>query len=179
MRGDEMHVKRTASIVLGAGAIAAWLAGAATSNRAVPDPIVPPPAQIDARGSDLANEIAKLRERLRPAASPRTPGRNLFAFRATAPAAEPVAPAHAAAVADSAPARPAETSPVLKLSGLAEDPGPDATVVRIAFITTGGQLFMVKEGEPVGDRYRVERITPDAVELTDLLDNSTRRLVLK
>jgi hypothetical protein len=38
---------------------------------------------------------------------------------------------------------------------------------------------MVKEGEPVGDRYRVERITPDAVELTDLLDNSTRRLVLK
>jgi len=76
-----VHVKRTAAIVLGAGAVAAWLQGAATSKRPVPDPIIPRATTIDLRGAELANEIAKLHERLRPTATPHTPGRNLFAFR--------------------------------------------------------------------------------------------------
>lgn len=173
-----MHVKRTASIVLGGGAIAAWLAGAATSNRALPDPIVPPAAPIDARGSDLANEIARLRERLRPAAAPRTPGRNLFTFRAAAAPAAAPAPSRPALIESSA-ARPADALPPLKLSGVAEDPGPDATVARTAFISGAGQLFMVKQGDQVTERYRVATITSDAVELLDLTDNTTRRLVMK
>ncbi len=175
-----MHVKRTAGIVLGGGAIAAWLAGAATSNRAVPDPIVPAPAPIDARGSDLANEIAKLRERLRPSAAPRTPGRNLFTFRAAA--APPVAAAASAAqpaIVDSPAAAVVETAPALKLSGIAEDPGPDGTPRRIAFIADRGQLLMVKEGDAAGDRYVVAKITADAVELLDRADSTTLRLVLK
>jgi hypothetical protein len=135
---------------------------------------------IDARGSDLANEIARLRERLRPAAAPRMPARNLFTFRAAAAAAPPAAaPVHAPAIVD--PSRPpsVDAVPALKLSGIAEDPGPDDTTIRIAFITTGSQLLMVKEGEAVGTRYRVATITSDAVELMDLTDNSTRRLAMK
>jgi hypothetical protein len=173
-----MHVKRTASIVLGGGAIAAWLAGAATSNRALPDPIVPSPAPIDARGSDLTNEIARLRERLRPAASPHVPGRNLFSFRAGAAPHEAGAPAARPALSE-APAAVSSALPPVKLSGIAEDPGPDASVMRLAFISVGGQFFMVKEGDQVTARYKVAKISSDAVELIDLTDDSTRRVVMK
>jgi hypothetical protein len=175
-----MHVKRTAGIVLGGGAIAAWLAGAATSNRALSDPILPPAAPIDARGSDLASEIARLHERLRPSAAPRLPARNLFAFRASAAAPlPPEMPARPAAIVETPPASSADAAPSLKLSGIAEDPSDAGSVVRMAFISAAGQLLIVKEGDAVTDRYRVEKIAADAVELIDLTDHSTRRLAMK
>src|SRR5712671_2662713 len=88
-----MNLKRTATIAVVGGALAAWLAGAATSNRSIAPPIVAPAAPIEARGAELANEIARLQERLRPTATPRQPGRNLFAYHAAAPRAEaPMAP---------------------------------------------------------------------------------------
>jgi len=175
-----MHVKRTAGIVLGAGAVAAWLAGAATSNRAVLDPVLPLPAPVDARGADLENEIARLRARLRPSATPHAPGRNPFAFRAAASAAPEIAvPTRAPAFVEAEPAVHADATSLLKLSGIAEDVTPDSGIVRTAFISAGGQLFMVEEGQDLMARYRVEKITADAVELTDLTDNSTQRIVMK
>jgi len=171
----EMNVKRTATIVIGGGVLAAWLAGAATSNRGAPEPIRFKPLPIDARGAELAIEIARLRERLRPSATPRLPGRNLFTFRA-APAPAPVAPPAPAALVES-PA-PSPPQPTLKLAGIAEDPGADGPV-RIAIISGEGQLFMVKEGDNVTVRYRVARISSDVVELIDLADGSSRRLALK
>jgi hypothetical protein len=172
-----MNVKRTATIVLCGGALAAWLAGAATSNRTIPDPVAPRALPIDARGTALAGEIAKLHERLRPAAMPHTPGRNLFAFRAAA-AAPPTAPAPRAAITEIPLAPPGPAQPALKLAGISEDPGADAPL-RMAFISGDGQLFMVKEGEAVTPRYRVARIASDGVELTDLIDGSSRRLVMR
>jgi uncharacterized small protein (DUF1192 family) len=174
-----MHVKRTATIVLGGGALAAWLAGAATSNRALPDPVLTRPAQIDARGATLASEIEKLRERLRPSETPRTPARNLFTFRAAAARASApmLAPEPRAAIVEM-PAPPRPVEPPLKLSGIAEDPGPDGPV-RMAFISGEGQLYMVKVGDPVTARYKVERISSDVVELLDLTENTTRRLAMR
>ena len=169
-------MKRTAAIVLGAGAVAAWLQGAATSRRPLPDPITPHAATIDVRGEELAKEIARLHERLRPTATPHTPGRNLFAFR-TAPAIVAAVPIPRAALTE-APIAPAAAQPALKLSGIAEDPGADGPI-RQAVISGGGQLFIVKEGELVTPRYRVEKISSDVVELTDLVDGSTRRLALR
>jgi hypothetical protein len=171
-----MNVKRTATIVLGGGALAAWLAGAATSNHAIPDPVAPRTLPIDARGTALAGEIAKLHERLRPAAMPHTPGRNLFTFRAAA--APPVAAAPRAAITEIALAPPGPAQPALKLAGISEDPAADGPL-RMAFISGNGQLFMVKEGEAVTPRYRVARIASDGVELTDLIDGSSRRLVMR
>lgn len=175
-----MQVKRTATIVLGGGALAAWLAGAATSNRALTDPVMPRPAAIDAHGATLASEIEKLHERLRPSATPRTPGRNLFTFRAAAPrvAAPAALPEPRAAAIVEMPALPRATEPVLKLSGIGEDPGPDGPI-RIAFISGEGQLYVVKVGEPVTARYKVERISADVVELLDLTENTTRRLAMR
>ena len=59
-------------------------------------------------------------------------------------------------------------------------PGSDAdSPIRVAFIAGEGQLFMVKEGELVTPRYRVAKISDEVVELTDVIDNSTRRLALR
>lgn len=172
-----MNLKRTTTIVVVGAALLAWLAGAATSNHAIPPAPAVQPTSIDTRGAELASEIERLHERLAPVATPRTPGRNLFAFRAMAarPAA-PIAPAPRPALTEVALAPIA--LPPLKLSGLAEDAGADGPV-RIAFISGEGQLFMVKEGETVTPRYRVTKISADVVELVDVGDNSIRRLALR
>jgi hypothetical protein len=171
-----MNMKRTATMAVVAGALLAWLAGAATSTR---QPAAAPafgPAPMEISGAELASEVARLRERLRPVASPRDPGRNLFGFHT--PPVRPT-PAEAAPVPALSEARPAVIAqPSLKLSGIAEDPGPDGPV-RVAFIAGEGQLFMVKEGDRIASRFRVNRISADVVELTDLADNSVRRLAMK
>src|SRR5260221_4837035 len=119
-----MNLKRTATIVVGGAALAAWLAGAATSGRAVPSPIAFQTPAIEMRGAELATEIARLHERLRPTVAPLQPGRNLFTFNAVhaRPIPPPLAVAPQAALVE---APPAPVQPVLKLSGIAEDPGPD------------------------------------------------------
>jgi len=171
-------MKRTATIAVVGGALLSWLAGAATSNR----PIAPVPvvqrAPIEARGAELAGEIARLHERLHPTATPRQPGRNLFVFHA-APArgALPVVPS-SPALSEALPAVAAPAQPSVKLVGLGEDVGPDGPV-RTAFISGEGQLFIVKEGENVTPRYRVVKISEDVVELVDLTDNTVRRLALR
>jgi hypothetical protein len=173
-----MNLKRTATIAVVGGALAAWLAGAATSNRAPAAPIAARPAPPDVRGAQLANEIARLQERLRPAAAPNAPGRNLFVYHTPAPAA-PAAPASPkAALSEAAPvATPPQ--PMLKLAGIAEDEDADGAPLRTAIISGEGQLFMVKEGENVTARYRVTKISADVVELLDLATNMPRRLALR
>ena len=175
-----MNVKRTATIAVAGGALAAWLAGAATSNRAIePAPVISIPA-IDNSGLALDKEIARLRERLRPTATPAQSNRNLFSFRSAPARAVPapsalVAPA-APAFVDAPPLPP--PLPPLKLVGIAEDPGADGPA-RTAIVVGVGQLYTVKEGENVTARYRVTRISADVVELLDLNDNSLRRLALR
>jgi hypothetical protein len=171
-----MNRNRTATIVVGA-ALLAWLAGAATSNHAIPPAPVVEPRVIESRGAELADEIARLHERLRPTSTPNQPGRNLFTFRSgRVHAVAPPVPAPAPAIVDAPLARPAQ--PSLKLAGIAEDVGPNGPE-RTAIISGDGQLFMVKEGDAVTLRYRVVKISADVVELTDLTDNSVRRLALK
>jgi hypothetical protein len=174
-----MNPKRTATIVVVGGALLAWLAGAATSNRAIePAPVISIPA-IDNSGVALEKEISRLHERLRPTATPAQSNRNLFSFRSAPVRAVPVP-------ARSAPATPALVEapplppplPPLKLVGIAEDPGADGPA-RTAIVVGDGQLFTVKEGENVTARYRVTRISADVVELLDLNDNSLRRLALR
>jgi len=172
-----MNLKRAATIVVVGGALLAWLAGAATSNRALgPAPIVSVPA-IDRSGAALEQEIARLHERLRPTAAPNPAGRNLFSFRSARVAAAPAPVAAAPAALVEAPPLP-KPLPSLKLAGVAEDPGADGPA-RTAIISGEGQLFTVKEGENVTARYRVAKISADVVELIDLTDNTVRRLALR
>src|SRR5262245_31284855 len=152
-----MNVKRTATIVVGGAALAAWLAGAATSNHVVRPPIDVPPPPVDAQGAELAKEIARLHERLRPTVPPAQPGRNLFTFRSRpAPVAAPLPPPPS----DPLPVTAAPAPPrfPFKLVGIAEDESDDGPV-RTAILSGDGQVIMVKEGELIADRYRVMTIT--------------------
>jgi hypothetical protein len=171
-----MNVKRTATSVVVGAVLIAWLAGAATSKRDIPPPIITPRQAIDARGVELTKEIARLHDRLRPTTPPAQPRRNLFTFRATAaPATHDARSAPSSTI--EAPA-PRTSEPALKLAGIAEDDGADGPD-RTAIISGEGQLFMVKEGDSVAGRYRVARISSDAVELTDVNAGIVRRLVMK
>jgi hypothetical protein len=91
-----MNFKRAATYGVSGGVLAAMLAGAATSGRR--PPIVVPiekPSAADVSGAELAAEIARLRERLRPSATPQQT-RNLFEFsRAGVARAAEVGPAGA------------------------------------------------------------------------------------
>ncbi len=172
-----MQWKRTLTLVAAGGAAIAWFAGAATSNREVAPPIILPHPPIDMQSADLAKEIARLHDRLRPDATPRQPARNLFTFhtspqRIVAPIVPPPAPVIGEGAATTVP------QPPLQLAGIAEDSGPDGPV-RTAIISTPGQLFLVKAGDPVTSRYRVARVAADVVELTDAIDGSVRRLALR
>ena len=179
-----MNLKRTTIIFVSGAAVAAWLSAAMTPGRPPAASHLIAPAPIDATGAELASEIARLRERLRPDPVPGEPTRNPFAFRSTRPAAQPApvrlpvvngAPLAAASV-DAARLR-------LTLAGIAEDPNPaGGEPLRTAIISGSGQLFLAKDGDTVTDRgveYKVGKISADSVELTDLRDDSTKRLTLK
>jgi hypothetical protein len=171
-----MNLKRGLTLGAACGAVAVWLAAAATS---APRPPVRTPAHtatpVEVRGAELAAEIARLRERLRPTAAP-LQTRDLFRYggrRTTAPVFG--APAPPSALDSTAPG---VAPPAFALVGLAEDAGPDGPI-RTAIISGAGDLFLVKEGEAVTTRYRVVKISSDVVELGDVTDGTTLRLALK
>ena len=173
-----MHWKRTATIGVIGGALAVWLAGAATSNRRVVDTTIATPTPIELRGAELADEIARLRERLHPVAEPQQPARNLFQFSSRTAAASSRVDRQAPAVSEAPAPLPAPAAPPLTLVGIAEDPGQDGPV-RTAIISGLGQLFFVKEGDSVAGRFRVQRLSGEVAELTDLADSTIHRLALK
>ena len=170
-----MNLKRIVMLGVGGGALAAWLAAAATSgHRDVTVDLSVTAAPVDLRGEALAAEVARLHDRLRPDAAPRVPGRNLFQF--SAPRARAEAPPPRPAITEAPVAAPAP--PPLTLDGIAEDPGPNGPV-RTAIISGFGQVFLAKEGDTVTLRYRVQRISGDVVELTDLTGGAPVRIALK
>src|SRR5438309_51218 len=158
-----MNLKRIATFGIVGGALAAWLAAAATScTRENTAPLIFESPAIDTRGAELASEIRRLHARLHPDATPREPGRNLFAFGAPMQRTPPPVESNAAVSTEAAPAAPA--APLLRLSGLAEDLGADGSIVRTAIISSEGQLFLAKEGDAVTARYRIAKISADVVE---------------
>jgi hypothetical protein len=165
----EVITKRTASLVVVLGALATWLASAATSGIRPSRPAASALPKIDERGAALGAEIERLHDRLRPGVAPEH-GRNLFKFAPVHAAAAPVA-----AVVEPVTAAPAVASqPPFKLIGIAEDGG-----VRTAILSSPSQLLMVKDGDVVASTYRVTGISADAVELTATADGSVLRLALK
>jgi hypothetical protein len=172
-----MTARRAAIFVIVLGALAAWIAAAATSGVRDIKPVAPfsPPA-IDTSGTALEAEIARLHDRLRPTASPRL-ARDLFQFVAVRPLVTTQAvPTEAAPI--SIPALP--PPPRLTLIGVAQD-GAEGGAVRTAIISTGGQLFLVKEGDELtsaGARYRVTKISDAAADLS-AADQSPLHLALK
>ena len=165
---------------LGAGTVlAAWLATAASVEQTPEPPGVPAPVQTsgtETLAEDVQAQAGRLRERLAAAPAPQQPARNPFAF---APKPMRAARSAAAAPAPPAPLPPIVSEPVLALIGLAEDDSPEGPVRTAIISTESGELFLVKAGELIGARYRVQRIGADAVELIDLTTAAVRRLGLR
>jgi hypothetical protein len=161
-----MNLKRTASVVIVGGACAAWLAAATTpSRRERSAPAVAGGAPRDARAERLASDIARLQDDLQPGIGLKPSVRNPFRFAAARPPASSRRGTNAIAAAVM-PAPPVTPPPALKLSGIAEDVGPDGPV-RTAIVSGMGQLFLVREGDTIAARYRVVRIGSDVIELAD------------
>ncbi|HUR34660.1 MAG TPA: hypothetical protein VM032_12745 [Vicinamibacterales bacterium] len=173
-----MSLRRVLSIGVSALAVASWFAGASTSG--VRPPAAPPapakPTALDRSAAALQSEVARLHERLAPTVAP-TRSRDLFRFNIRAArrptVSMPAAPA-AAAVAAPPPVAP---RPALKLIGIAEDV-TDAGTVLTAIVSGLGDVFLVKPGELIAGRYRVEAVSADAVQLTETATADSTTLAL-
>ena len=131
---------------------------------------------VELQGAELAAEIARLQERLRPTTAP-SASRNLFRFSAPGRRAIETAPV-APDVAPPPPPVLAPPPPRLTLVGLAEDV-TDAGPVRTAIISGFGDVFLVKVGDRIGSRYRVTSVASDGAGLVDETDGATLHLSLK
>jgi hypothetical protein len=130
---------------------------------------------------EVRSQATKLRERMAQAPTPSANPRNPFAFGAAPRAARASESAVRAAVAPDAGVifPPSAPLPVFTLMGIAEErlaAGPRRTAVIGG---EGDAIFMVVEGQTIGDRYKVTKIGADAVELEDLQTHGYRRLALR
>jgi hypothetical protein len=92
-----------------------------------------------------------------------------FAERAAAPALPPRAAKPALVIAN-----PLLPELDLVLIGIAEQ-----GTTRTAMIESGDELLMATEGQTLAGRYRVAKVSIDALELVDLESGATRRLFLR
>lgn len=177
---DYRMTPKKAAVYLGSATVlVAWLATAG-----VPEQQPPPaadPAPVETSGTEsLAQEVqaqaVRLRERLASAPAPQAPARNPFAFAARP---EPRARAARNAAPTAPPAPMVLPEPGLELVGMAEDQSPQGPVRTAVISAEGGELLMVKVGDFLGARYRVQAIGADTVELTDLTSGLVRRLALR
>ena len=182
-----MNLKRTLAMAFGCAAFAAWLSAAIAPTGLPLAPVEHRAPAAELSGAALAQEIARLHERLRPDSSPRAQPRNLFAFRVGRVVAPPAPQASPAAVEERVPSQVVGVRFGLTLSGLAEDVAPDTAdtrggVVRTAILSGHGQVFLVKEGDTLVDgeaTYTVAQVSAESVELADRRDGTVHRLSLR
>lgn len=67
----------------------------------------------------------------------------------------------------------------MSLVGIAADQAVGGPVRTAVITAEGGEIFIVKVGEFVGARYKVESIGTDMVELSDRANGTLRRLTLR
>lgn len=179
-----MTARKTAFYGVGAALLFAYLAAANMPTQDLPSPErgARPAATTgtESLAVEVRSQAAKLQARMADAPVPDTNPRNPFSFAPPPRAARAVPDGLVhAAVADAAPAIVPPPLPALTLMGVAEETLP-AGVRRTAVIGGDGDtIYMVVEGQAVGDRYKVTRIGADAVELEDLLTHGYRRIAMR
>lgn len=124
---------------------------------------------------DVERQTARLRRHLEDAPTPRVPGRNPFRY-----AARPVQvretggqPRSGHAVTpvpdpDQVAQETVPPRPQLRLVGMAEQAEGDSTV-RTAVIAAFGDVYLVRVGDRLGERYEVAAVGADTVEVLDTL----------
>lgn len=175
-----MNVRRIVWFGVSTLAIASWFASASTTG--VRPPVIPPAppriSALDLSVASLQSEVGRLHERLGPTAAP-TRSRDLFRFGGRAPK-RVTGPGRVRAVPQAVPEAAVPVvppAPPLSLIGIAEDAVADG-VVRTAIVSGLGDVFLVKTGESIRDRYRIGSVSADAVQIIDLATDSASTLTL-
>ena len=136
----------------------------------------------DVLAIEVQSQAARLQTLMAQAPTPDPNVRNPFAF-GEAPRAlrAPSGIVHAAAADEAAaPLAPLPPPlPALILMGVAEETTPAGPRRTAVIGGDGDTIYMVTEGDAVGDRYRVKKIGADAVELEDVVTKAYRRLALR
>lgn len=174
-----MNVRRIVWIGVSTLAIASWFASASTSGVRPPAVPLPPvrPSALDLSVTALQSEVGRLHERLGPTAAP-TRSRDLFRFQARAPKRRPVVTPGATDPQSLPVVAPAAPRPALALIGVAEDLTPDG-VVRTAIVSGLGDVFLVKTGDLIQERYRIGQVSGDAVLVIDSETDTSTTLALR
>ena len=177
-----MSSGRTVLYLAGGGLLVAWIAAAnmpsqdadRASERPRPVPSVPTATLAD----DVHAQAARLQARMAHAPAPDNHPRNPFAFGEAPRQLRAAQAAAAATVVEPAPA-PIPPPPALTLMGIAEEYVIGGYRRTAVIGGDGDAIFMVAEGDRVGDRYKVTKIGADAVELEDVVTKGYRRLALR
>ena len=179
---------KRAAIMTASGGFFAW-AGTSVAPPSHPAAFATPRVETRTAGKradvPAAAPVAPLNARIphvhdwtTTAVAPVHPGRDAFAFKRAVPQSlsPPLrtAPPLPSPPAWSAAARPA---PTLRFVGVADDFGSNQAAMAI--ITGGGQLFLVRAGDAVTDRYRVAAVSAASVELEDVRLGSKLQLTLR
>jgi len=161
---------------------ATWLASYAPVGRPAPSVSnAPSIARTETAAAEIQREADRLHARLVGVGAYQEPARNPFRFRARVRSAPvPRAPRREPALTvEDLPVDPTPQPTFrMTLSGIAEDIVGEETI-RTAIISTPDDVFLVKVGEQVGDRYKVAKIGSDMVELVTLDDITVVRLTLR
>ena len=137
---------------------------------------LPTPAAV---ALDVQSQATRLQALMARAPVPDSSPRNPFAFGAAPRAAHVPSTTVQAAVAEETAAPLPPPLPALILMGVAEET-TSAGARRTAVIGGDGDtIYMVGEGDAVGERYRVKKVGADAVELEDVVTKAYRRLALR
>jgi hypothetical protein len=101
-------------------------------------------------------------------------GRNIFRVFVEIP--KPITPpVHVSKAVDSGPPPPPPPPPInLKFYGFATPTGESKRI----FLAQGEDVFIAKEGDIVDRRYKVVRISQNAVEILDVLSNNRQSIPL-
>jgi len=142
------------------------------------EPRAASPRPPDVLAIEVQSQAGRLQTLMAQAPSPDPNPRNPFSFGA-APHAPRLESTVRAAVAEQPAAPLPPPLPALILMGVAEDNTPTGPRRTAVIGGDGDTIYMVGEGDAVGDRYRVRKIGADAVELEDVVSKAYRRLALQ
>jgi hypothetical protein len=127
-------------------------------------------ARAAAAASDIQRQAARLHVRLNDRVDYREPTRNPFRFGARPAPARRAEPVRQAIELPPPPSVP--VVPPITLAGIATDGEAGTAPQRTAILSTPVGVLLVKEGDAIGDAYRVVRIGEETVELSRTSDGS-------
>ena len=178
-----MTTRTTAVYIAGGALLVAYFAAANMPSqgvdrgdeRARPDAAVPTATLAD----EVHAQAVRLHDRMAQAPAPENSARNPFSFAPPPRAARPAHTEVRAATVEAAPPPFVPPPPALTLMGIAEEFVIGGFRRTAVIGGDGDAVFIVTEGQQIGERYKVTKIGADAIELEDLVTKGYRRMALR